>query len=125
MREAEAQSELRQLIDANVGITRDGLHTFPNLLLAVVLEVDVTEVALGEDGVRTNLPGQAAFVKWHTHNDADSVFSAIGEQLVFRRLIEDVVDDLHGIDEPCFKRLDDICRLVILYRDTDRSEEHT
>ena len=79
VREAEAQSHLRQLINAGVGIVREGVHTLPNLLLAVVLEVDVTEVALGEDRVRTNFTGQAAVVKRHTGNDPDSVFLAIWE----------------------------------------------
>ena len=44
-------------------------------------------------------PREAAFVERHSRDDSDLLLAAGGEELVFRVLIEDVVDDLDRIDQ--------------------------
>ena len=43
---------------------------------------------------------QAALIERHTCDDGDPALPARGKQLVLGVLIEDVVDDLHAVDEP-------------------------
>ena len=85
-------------------------------------EVDVPEVALRPDRVRGQRAGQAAFVERHARDDGDAVRAGSREQLVFRRLVEDVVDDLHGVDRARSRaRLQDVRRLPAVDADADRA----
>ena len=61
-----------------------------------------------------NTSGKAAFIKGNASNYADAIVAAVGKKTVLGRLIKDVVNDLHDINEPGCKRLQGICGLMIV-----------
>ena len=54
---------------------------------------------------------------------AMSVRLAVGKQFVFRRLVEDVVDHLHAVDEAGLERAQDVRRLPAVHADADGAHE--
>ncbi len=70
-----------------------------DLLLAVAAEIFGAEFGGIEDGVFGDGPGEAAFIEGHAGEHANVEIAAEGEEVFLRALIEDVIDDLHGVDE--------------------------
>src|SRR6516162_6383494 len=97
--QAEAQGEGGKLVERDAGVADDALNGIPDLLLAVATKVIVAEVAFGECRVGRELSGECAFIEGDADDYADSVLLAVGEEFVFGRLVEDVVDNLHAIDQ--------------------------
>src|SRR5271157_3221294 len=119
MRQTEPQGDRRKLIKADTKIDDNRQRPLPSLLLATARKVRVAKVAFGKRGVGCDLAGQAAFVERHADDHADTVLLTIGEQFVRGRLVEDVVDHLHRVDQSGVQRLQHICRLMALDRDAD------
>ena len=67
--------------------------------------------------------GQAAFVERDARDDGDAVLLAVRKQLVFRRLIEDVVDHLHAVDEPGVERAQHVGRFPAVDADPERADQ--
>ena len=61
-------------------------------------EVAGAPIGFWEAGCERHLASQAALVERHASDHADVEFLAERQQLVFRRLIENIVDHLHDID---------------------------
>ena len=78
----------------------------------------VAEVALGEDRVGVDATGEGAFVEGDAGEDSGVVFQAGIEKLALGRLVEDVVDDLHGVYESGFDDAEGSFRLVVVDGDT-------
>jgi hypothetical protein len=83
-------------------------------------EVDVPEVALRPFAVACECSGEAAFVEGHTGDHCDVQTTAGREELVLGILIEDVVDDLHGVDQARLEGLDHIRRFPAIHADSER-----
>src|SRR4029077_15433219 len=60
-----------------------------------------------------------AFIEGDTGDDGDVIFSASGKQFVFRILVEDVVDDLNGIEQACPDSFHAVCRLPAIDADSE------
>ena len=71
-----------------------------HFLLPVAFEVFIAEVAWREFSIRPHTAGEAALIEGHARNHSDLVLAAERKQLVDGRLIKDVEDDLHGINQP-------------------------
>ena len=67
--------------------------------------------SFGKRGFQRHLAAEAAFIQRHAGNHPHIQFLANGKQLIFRRLVEDVVDHLHHIDQSGMQRLDAVLRL--------------
>ena len=68
-------------------------------------EVGVPPIADGPGAVQCKRAGKSAFVKRHPGNHSHVVLAAGGKQFVLRGLIEDVVDDLHRVNQAALDRL--------------------
>src|SRR5262249_39789459 len=84
-------------------------------------EVFVPEVALGEDGVGRDRTREAALVEGDAGEDAEAVGLAGREQLVRRARVEDVVEDLHRVEDPGRGRAQGRGRVVLADRDPDEA----
>jgi hypothetical protein len=97
--EAEAQRELGQgrrlALAEQLAQAQDAV---PDLPLAVAAEVVVPEVAVGELRLRRDGSRERALVEGHAGDHPAAVLEAGGEELVVRALVEDVVDDLEGVE---------------------------
>src|SRR5204862_2394188 len=62
-------------------------------------EIGAAPVFGGPFAVRRQRARKAAFVEGDARDDRDILFVAGGEQFVFGILVEDIVDDLHGVEE--------------------------
>jgi hypothetical protein len=120
--EAEAERDLRQLLDLDVEVSGDRLHAFPDLALARAGEVIIPEVAFRERRLRPDRAGQRALVERHSHNHADARRLDGGEECVLGALVEDVVDHLNGVDEPRLDEPDRVLGLVVVDRDTEEAD---
>ena len=80
-------------------------------------EINVTPVAFWPFAVFGERARQRAFVKRHPRNHRDIHLNARGEKIVFRILIEDVVDHLHRINQSAAHRAHTIPGLPAI--DTD------
>ena len=100
MRQAETDRDVRQVARVfEAEIANQRVDVLRHLLLSVAAEIKVAEIAFGENCVFVNAAGERPFVQRHAGEDADIVVDAGGKQILLRRLIEDVVDHLHGIDQ--------------------------
>src|SRR5207249_6439904 len=68
-------------------------------------------------------PRQGAFVERNSRDGRDIVFAARGKQFVLWILIEDVIDDLDGIDQPALHRFDTVPRFPTIDADADRADQ--
>src|SRR6266478_1183045 len=75
-----------------VGASDAGFEIFRN-------EVGAAPILRGPFAVERERAGEGAFVERDASDDGDVFFAASGEKLVFGILIENVVDDLDGVDE--------------------------
>ncbi len=85
-------------------------HVADRLWQILRAEISGPPIAFRKARLQRHLPAQAAFVKGNARDHAHVQFLANGEKFVFRRLIEDVVDDLHCIDKASPQRLDSVFR---------------
>src|SRR5690242_14379384 len=111
-----AQRHLRYLVKGDGQILGYPLHAFVHFALAVVAEIAILEVALREDRLRRHLPTQASLIEWDAHDDADVMLLAGRVQAVFRTLIEDVMDNLHGVHDARLHKLQSAIRLMVVDR---------
>ena len=102
--------------------SRIASHVLIDLLEPVAAEVVVAEVALGELRARPDPAGERALVERDAHDHADVVALAGGQQLVLGRLVEDVVDHLHGVHDAGLDQLDRVRRLVVVDRDAEEAD---
>src|SRR5918993_1572292 len=86
-------------------------------------EIDVAPVTFRPLCVVRKCTGQAALIERHARDDRDVELAAGRKQFILRILIEDVVDDLHGIDETGPHRLDDVRRLPAIHADAERGDQ--
>src|SRR4051812_10849296 len=119
MAQAEPQRQLWKLIQLSARIVPDLLHVIPDFFLSLPAEILIAKIVRRELGIRPDLAGEAALVKWNARNHSDIVLPAIREQLVFGRLIEDVVDHLHAIDQPGGEAFQTVSGLMVIDRDAD------
>jgi hypothetical protein len=118
----EPQGGLRQRpgLDVQVGHDRPG----PPLDLgrAVAAEVAVAEVALGEGRTGRDRAGQAALVQGDPDDHADAVLLAGRQEHFGGRLVEDVVDHLHGVDRAAAHQRERVVRLVVVDGDAEQPD---
>ena len=88
-------------------------------MFAVAPEKPGAEIVFRENRIGRDSAGQAAFVKGHARQHTDVQFLTNRIQLLCGRLLEDVVNDLHRVNDARAQRLDDVGRLVIVDRDAD------
>ena len=75
-----------------IGAGDAGFEVFGN-------EIGAAPIARGPFAIERERAGEGAFVERDASDDGDVFFAASGEKLVFGILIENVVDDLDGVDE--------------------------
>ena len=122
MAQDEAQRRLGHVVRADAEVGADRRDTPLDLGGAVVAEVAVAEVALGEGRAGRDPPGQSALVEGDAHDDADAVLRAGGEQVLGRGLVEDVVDDLDGVDRAAAHQPDGVVGLVVVDRHAEEAD---
>src|SRR6266571_2930954 len=89
---------------------------------AVTAEESVAEIAVGKRGVGGDPAGEAALVQGDPNDDADAVLGAGGKQVLLRRLMERVVDDLHGVDVTAAHQVQGVARLVVVDRHAEEPD---
>ena len=121
--EDEAQGQLGQVHAVRARAGRAARRARACRRQVVRREVQVPPVAFGPARARRQRARQAAFVERHARDDGDVVRLAVREQLVLRRLVEDVVDDLHAVDEARVERAEDVGRLPAVDADAERPHQ--
>src|SRR6516164_91896 len=121
-RQAEPQGERGKLVEGDAGVTDNRLHGVPDPLFTATAEVVVAKITFGKLCFRRQLAGQRSFVERHPHDDSNTVLLAVRKELVLGRLVEDVVDDLHAVDEPSLQSLEHVRGLMAL--DGDAGKAH-
>jgi len=66
---------------------------------------------------------ERTLIERHARDHADVQLAAQGEELIFRCLIEDVVDHLHGVDLPRAQRLNRVGRFPAIDADAHRLDQ--
>src|SRR5262249_22771892 len=84
-------------------------------------KIDVSPIALRPCRRRRQRARQAPLVKRHARDDRDVVCVAVRKEGVFRRLIEDVVDDLHAVHDPGLEGVQHVRRLPSVHADAECS----
>ena len=77
----------------------------------------------GQRGLLRQRAGERPLVERHAGDDGDVPLAAEREQLVLGGLVEDVVDDLHRVDQPGSQRLEDVGRLPAVDADADGADQ--
>src|SRR6516165_9594832 len=85
-------------------------------------EVGAAPVVGGPGSLERKGSGEGAFVERYAGDDGDILRAAGGEELVFGVLVEDVVDDLHGVDEAGFDGADAVAGLPAVHADADSAD---
>src|SRR5260370_6510109 len=62
-------------------------------------KVSVAPIAFWPGAIDGQGAGECAFIEWHAGDHGDVFHTADGEERVFGILVEDVVDDLHGVGD--------------------------
>ncbi len=106
--------------DAEVGDDRG--HPLFDLCGAVVAEVAVAPVALGKRRTGGDPAGEAALVQRHPHDDTDAVLLTGRQQRVGRRLVEEVVDDLHAVHRAAAHECECVVGLVVVDGDPEQAD---
>src|SRR4051812_11508170 len=99
MAETKPQRELGESLERDAGICLDLLNVVPDLLFTIATKILVTKIIGSKLCIGPYFSGEAALIERHARDHADVMRAAVWEQLVFGRSIEDVVDDLHCIDQ--------------------------
>lgn len=100
-------------------VLAEGGDVVDDLLFAISFEIGVAELARGEDGVDGDVAGEGAFVEGAAGEDADVVGGAGGEEVLEGGGVEDIEDDLDGIDEAGFEEGEGGVGLVIVDGDAE------
>ena len=74
-------------------------------------EIHVAKITVGPARIPGERAGETAFIKRHARDHGGAAALARGEQHLGRRLIENVVDDLHRIDQAGVERAQHVVRL--------------
>ena len=98
MAEGVSQSRFRHVFQRDPKIGSNPVDAFADLLLSITSKVIAAEVVGRKGHVRGDLAGQASLIERHTDNHADAVTFAGREELLFRVLLENIVDDLDRIE---------------------------
>jgi hypothetical protein len=99
------------------------LRVFDGLAERGRREIRVPEVAGRPAALGGQRPRQATFVEGDPGDDRRAQRPAGREQLVLGRLVEDVVDDLDGVDQSRPERPQDVGRLPPVHRDPHEPDE--
>jgi hypothetical protein len=91
------QRRFSHLIQSDIQIGSKVLHAFVDLLLAITPEVSAAEITRFKRGVRVDFSSQSSFVECHPYDYAHLVTFTDRKQLIFRALLENIIDDLNGI----------------------------
>jgi|GEM_PF-6788299 len=97
MMQTEPERQFRKRFHLASQQTRQTLHPLVYFPFALPPEILVAPVARRKGRIRPDGAGQRALVKRDTGKDTHIVRPAGGKQAVFGRLVEDVVDRLHGV----------------------------
>src|SRR5256885_2525010 len=95
-----------------IGVFDTGLEIFRN-------EISAAPIALGPFGIERERSGERTFMEWNARDDGNIFFAASGEEFVFRILVEDVVDDLNGVNQARANCANAIFRLPAVLADAD------
>ena len=120
--DAEAEGDFGERAGDGGEIGAEGGDALDDLLLAVAAEIFGAEFGGIEDGVFGDGSGEAAFIEGDAGEDADVEIAAEGEEVFLRALIEDVIDDLHGVDEAGADDAQGGIGLMIVDGDTDSAD---
>jgi hypothetical protein len=71
-----------------------------DLLFPVAFEIATAEVASRENSVFVDSARERSLVEGHARYRADVVFQTRREQIHFRPLVENIVDNLHTVNQP-------------------------
>src|SRR5262249_25583094 len=82
-------------------------------------EISAAPVVGRPSGLQSERAGERTFVEGNASDDADIVSAAGGEKFVFGILIEDVVDDLNGINEAGLHGADSVPWFPAVHADAD------
>src|SRR4030095_4991202 len=82
-------------------------------------KVAVAPITFGPSRVFCQRPRQSSFIEWHPCDYCNVHFTARWKQLIFRILIEDVINHLHRIYLTSLDGPNRIPRLPSIYADTD------
>ena len=85
-------------------------------------KVGVAPVALRPLRVGAQRAREAPFIEWHACDHRDAAALARGKECVLGGLIEDVVDHLHGIDQPGLQRAEHIVWFPPIDADPERAD---
>src|SRR6185369_16447771 len=111
-----AQRYLGDLIRFDAKVGDQCIDVLLDLRLPVPPEEAVAEVAVGKGGVGGDPAGEAALVQGDPDDDADAMLGAGGKQVLLRRLVERVVDDLDGVDVAAAHQVQGVVRLIVVDR---------
>jgi hypothetical protein len=120
--EHEAQRRGGHVVNVDAQVVHDRIDAVLHLLLAIAAEVLVAKVALGEGAVGPDAAGEAALVERHAHDHADVVLAHGGEEPLECRLVEDVVDHLHGVRDAALDDPERAVGLVVVDRDAEEAD---
>ena len=104
MAEHVAQRRFRHVVQGDPEIGSHPRDAFVNLLLSITSKIIVAEVVGRKGHVRGDLAGQASLIERHTDNHADIMTLAGREELLFRVLLENIVDHLNRIEGAALDR---------------------
>src|SRR4029077_5308607 len=85
-------------------------------------EVGVAPIAFGPGAIERESSGERAFIEGNAGDDGDIFFAARGEKFVFGILVEDVVDDLDGVDEAGAHGANAVPRLPAIEADAEGAD---
>jgi hypothetical protein len=122
MAEDKAQRCLGEGVGRDLQIFSDFPCAFLDLPLAIAAKVVFPEIPFGKGGVRTNMPGETAFIEGDADDHADIVAGACREQFLFGRLFEDVVDHLHTVDDAAINEFQRVVRPIVVDRYAEQAD---
>src|SRR6266849_4116066 len=82
-------------------------------------EISVAPIALRPRAVHGQRSGECAFIERHASDYGDVFHAAEGKERVFGILVEDVVDDLHGVGDAFEHGANSVVRLPAIDADAD------
>ena len=92
---------------------------FYHLALAVAAKISFAKFAWFETAEFSNRAGQAAFIQRNARQNSHPHTLAEWKQILLRRLIEDVVNNLDGIEQTGFHGFERRIRIVLRNRDAE------
>src|SRR5215472_561388 len=87
------------------------------------MEIAGAPVLLRKSCLHRQIAAQAALVERHPGDHPNVHLTASWEELVFRSLVEDVVDDLYGVNQTRADGLDSVFRLPTVQAESKRRDE--